>query len=145
MQDLAQRLEELGMSEYTQRFAENDIDIDVLGELTDQDFDRLGVSLGHRRRMLRAIPILRRREVPKAAVSRCSKLVCAKQHYSITSSARTRNDSGIVSPSAFAVLRLITSSNLVGCSTGKSAGLAPLAMRSTYSAARRIVPSRLTP
>ena len=38
-----------------QRFAENDIDIDVLNELTDQDFDRLGVSLGHRRRMLRAI------------------------------------------------------------------------------------------
>jgi hypothetical protein len=55
MQDLARWLEELGMSEYTQRFAENDIDIDVLGELTDQDFDRLGVSLGYRRRMLRAI------------------------------------------------------------------------------------------
>ena len=36
-------------------FADNDIDIDVLNELTDQDFDRLGVSLGHRRRMLRAI------------------------------------------------------------------------------------------
>jgi class 3 adenylate cyclase len=43
------------MSEYAQRFAENDIDTDVLGELTDQDFDRLGVSLGHRRTMLRAI------------------------------------------------------------------------------------------
>ena len=38
---------------------------------------------------------------------------------------------GIVSPSAFAVLRLITSSNLVGCSTGRSAGLAPLRIRST--------------
>ena len=55
MQDLAQWLEKLGMSEYAQRFAESDIDIDVLSELTDQDFDRLGVSLGHRRRMLRAI------------------------------------------------------------------------------------------
>jgi class 3 adenylate cyclase len=55
MQDLAHWLEKLGMSEYAQRFGENDIDIDVLGELTDQDFDRLGVSLGHRRRMLRAI------------------------------------------------------------------------------------------
>jgi hypothetical protein len=52
MQDLAHWLEQLGMSEYTQRFAENDIDIDVFGELTDQDFDRLGVSLGHRRRLL---------------------------------------------------------------------------------------------
>src|ERR1700675_1808874 len=37
--------------------------------------------------------------------------------YSITSSARSRNDSGIVSPSAFAVFRLITNSNFVGCST----------------------------
>jgi class 3 adenylate cyclase len=43
------------MSEYSERFAEDDIDLDVLGELTDQDFDRLGVSVGHRRRMLRAI------------------------------------------------------------------------------------------
>ena len=55
MQQIADWLEKLGMSEYAERFAENDIDIDVLGELTDQDFDRLGVSLGHRRRMLRAI------------------------------------------------------------------------------------------
>jgi class 3 adenylate cyclase len=54
MQDLAHWLEALGTSEYTERFAENDIDVDVLGELTDQDFDRLGVSLGHRRRMFRA-------------------------------------------------------------------------------------------
>jgi len=45
--------------------------------------------------------------------------------YSITLSAQRRNVSGIVSPSALAVLRLITSSNLVGCTTGKSAGLAP--------------------
>ena len=55
MQQIADWLEKLGMSEYAQRFAESDIDIDVLSELTDQDFDRLGVSLGHRRRMLRAI------------------------------------------------------------------------------------------
>ena len=55
MQQIADWLEKLGMSEYAERFAESDIDIDVLGELTDQDFDRLGVSLGHRRRMLRAI------------------------------------------------------------------------------------------
>jgi hypothetical protein len=46
--------------------------------------------------------------------------------YSMTSSARAINVGGIVMPSAFAVLRLITSSNFVGCSTGKSAGFAPL-------------------
>jgi hypothetical protein len=45
--------------------------------------------------------------------------------YSITSLARNRIDWGMASPSAFAVLRLMRSSNLVGCSTGRSAGLAP--------------------
>jgi hypothetical protein len=35
--------------------AKDDIDFDILGDLTDQDFDRLGVSVGHRRRMLKAI------------------------------------------------------------------------------------------
>jgi hypothetical protein len=48
--------------------------------------------------------------------------------YSITSSASDKNDSGIVRPSALAVLRLRTSSNLVGCSTGRSAGEAPRRM-----------------
>jgi SAM domain (Sterile alpha motif) len=52
---IAEWLEKLGMSEYTQRFAENDIDVEVLSELTDKDFDRLGVSIGHRRKMMRAI------------------------------------------------------------------------------------------
>ena len=54
-----------------------------------------------------------------------------QQLYSITSSARARSVGGTVRPSAFAVLRLMTSSNLVGCSTGRSAGLAPFKMRST--------------
>ena len=55
MQQIADWLEKLGMSEYAERFAESDIDIDVLRDLTDQDLRDLGVSLGHRRRMLRAI------------------------------------------------------------------------------------------
>jgi predicted ATPase/class 3 adenylate cyclase len=48
-------LASLGMSEYSQRFADNDIDASVLRDLTDQDLKELGVSLGHRRKMLRAI------------------------------------------------------------------------------------------
>ena len=55
MQQIADWLEKLGMSEYAQRFAENDIDVEVLNELTDKDFDRLGVSIGHRRKIMRAI------------------------------------------------------------------------------------------
>ncbi len=51
--------------------------------------------------------------------------------HSITSSARLRSVGGTVRPSALAVLRLITSLNLVGCSTGKSAGLAPFRILST--------------
>src|SRR5262249_107561 len=46
--------------------------------------------------------------------------------YSISSSARIRSEGGIVMPRAFAVLRLITSSSLVGCTIGRLAGLAPL-------------------
>jgi SAM domain (Sterile alpha motif) len=37
------------------RFVENDIEIDVLSELTDRDVDQLGISLGHRRKILRSI------------------------------------------------------------------------------------------
>src|SRR5262249_1791349 len=51
--------------------------------------------------------------------------------HSITSSARESTDGGTVRPSALAVLRLITSSYLVGACTGKSAGFSPLRMRST--------------
>ena len=53
--------------------------------------------------------------------------MCSKQHlYSITSSARASSDGGTVRPSALAVLRLITSSYLVGACTGRSAGLLAL-------------------
>src|SRR5712691_1965884 len=56
----------------------------------------------------------------------------SKQHlYSITSSARASKEGDTVRPSAFAVLRLLTSSKCTGCSTGISPGLAPLNIRST--------------
>ena len=57
--------------------------------------------------------------------------------HSMTSSARSSSDRGIVSPSAFAAFRLMTSSNFVGCSMGRLAGLAPLRSLSTYMAALR--------
>lgn len=49
-----------------------------------------------------------------------------KVPYSITLSARTRNDSGMFKPSVLAVLKLTNSSNRVGCCTGRSPGSAPL-------------------
>src|SRR5215813_5028901 len=57
--------------------------------------------------------------------------------HSITLSAATSSLSGTVRPSALAVFRLMTSSNLVGNSSGKSLGLAPLRILSTKPAERR--------
>jgi class 3 adenylate cyclase/tetratricopeptide (TPR) repeat protein len=52
---IAEWLASLGLSEYVQLFAENGIDSSVLRDLTDQDLKDLGVLLGHRRKLLRAI------------------------------------------------------------------------------------------
>src|SRR5262249_28266666 len=61
------------------------------------------------------------RFVPKADILHCEK----ERGYSITSSARERSVGGTSRSIAFAVLRLITSSNFVDCTTGRSAGLVP--------------------
>jgi class 3 adenylate cyclase len=55
MQQVADWLEKLGMSEYAQRFVENRIDLSVLPHLTDQHLKELGVALGDRLKMLHAI------------------------------------------------------------------------------------------
>ena len=55
MQQIADWLEKLGMSEYAEGFAENGISIAALPHLTDQDLKDIGVLLGHRRIMLAAI------------------------------------------------------------------------------------------
>lgn len=48
-------LENLGLGKYQQVFSENDIDLDVLAHLTDQDLKDLGLSLGHRRKLIASI------------------------------------------------------------------------------------------
>ena len=56
MQQVAEWLQKLGLGQYAQRFAENDISFSILPDLTDQDLEKIGVaSLGHRRLLLRAI------------------------------------------------------------------------------------------
>jgi hypothetical protein len=70
---------------------------------------------GERRRNQRPPPLAERR----------------RTGYSMTWSARSSSVCGIVSPSAFAVLRLITNSNCVACSMGRSPGLAPRRILST--------------
>ena len=55
MQQIENWLKKLGLGECARRFVENDIDLSVLPRLTDQDLKDLGVSLGHRRRILAAM------------------------------------------------------------------------------------------
>jgi hypothetical protein len=65
--------------------------------------------------------------------------------YWITSSAWNRSVAGIVRPSAWAVLRLMASTNFMGRSTGRSAGCAPWKILATNVAARRARSSRSSP
>src|SRR5215472_1546277 len=53
--DVGTWLASLGLDQYTALFREHEIEADVLAELTDQHLSDLGVPLGHRLRMLRAI------------------------------------------------------------------------------------------
>jgi class 3 adenylate cyclase/tetratricopeptide (TPR) repeat protein len=57
--DLAEWLGRSGLGQYAQTFAENHIDYGLLPELTENDLEKLGVSLGHRKKLLRAIDALR--------------------------------------------------------------------------------------
>jgi class 3 adenylate cyclase/tetratricopeptide (TPR) repeat protein len=70
MQQIADWLERLGLGQYAQRFTENDIDFEVLSDLTDQDLEKIGVaSVGHRRKLLRAIANLKGLETITPAVA----------------------------------------------------------------------------
>jgi len=55
MKDIAEWLASLDLGEYAARFAENGVDLSVIRDLTENDLKELGVLLGHRRKMLRAI------------------------------------------------------------------------------------------
>ena len=53
--DIGGWLRSLGLGQYEATFRESEIDADILPELTDQDLEKLGVPLGHRKRLLKAI------------------------------------------------------------------------------------------
>src|SRR5689334_16724164 len=52
--DFASWLSSLGLGQYAEVLADNDVDFEVLGDLDDADLERMGLSLGHRRKLLRA-------------------------------------------------------------------------------------------
>src|SRR5262249_35768716 len=55
MQQIAEWLANIGLERYAPVFIDNDIDVEVLRYLTDADLEKIGVSLGHRRKLLAAI------------------------------------------------------------------------------------------
>ena len=55
MRDIPRWLDEIGLGQYGQAFLQNDIDFEVLPDLTESDLEKLGLSLGHRKKLLRAI------------------------------------------------------------------------------------------
>ena len=57
--DVAAWLQGLGLGRYEQAFREHDVDSDVLGDLDDHDLEKLGVSLGDRKRLLKALAAFR--------------------------------------------------------------------------------------
>ena len=73
MMDVAVWLRGLGLEQYEALFRENDIDAEVLSDLTDGDLEKIGVSLGHRKRLLKAIASTRwsrsRPQSPRAAAA----------------------------------------------------------------------------
>src|SRR5262249_22707899 len=75
-------------------------------------------------RLLRA-----RRERPCRRAAQQRDELAALHAHSITSVAPADRPSGTSRPSAFAAFKLITNSNLVDCTTGRSAGLSPLRIR----------------
>ena len=53
--DVGDWLRGLGLGRYETVFRDNEIDVEVLPELTESDLEKLGVPLGHRKRLLKAI------------------------------------------------------------------------------------------
>ena len=64
--DIGVWLRGLGLGEYEAAFLENKIEADVLPELTDSDLGQLGMPMGHRKRLLKAIAALNASSVATA-------------------------------------------------------------------------------
>ena len=58
MTDINAWLAALGLERYAEVFAENDIDMEVVSELVETDLESLGLSLGHRKKLLKAVQSL---------------------------------------------------------------------------------------
>ena len=92
MSTIAGWLERHGLAQYVPVFAENVVDIDVLFDLTETDLEKLGIPLGDRKRILKAIAADQQRSTPQTSVP------------AATVYRRTRRPSDGISRSCFAIL-----------------------------------------
>ena len=69
MSTIAGWLEGLGLAQYVPVFAENAVDIDVLFDLTEADLEKLGIPLGDRKRVLKAIAGYQQSSTPRTSVT----------------------------------------------------------------------------
>ena len=67
MQSVSSWLKSLSLEQYSQVFADNDVDLDVLRILGDKDLQDLGVSFGHRKKLLKAVADLNGAEATQLA------------------------------------------------------------------------------
>lgn len=81
MSDIARWLEGLGLGQYHRVFADNDISLELLGDLTEADLEKLGIaSLGHRKRLLAGIANLPARE----GIGRAARTVAEGERRQVT-------------------------------------------------------------
>jgi class 3 adenylate cyclase/predicted ATPase len=74
--DIEKWLRGLGLQQYAAAFRDNAVDAEILPELTDVDLEKLGVVLGHRKRLLKAIAAL----AAPAAVMQATSVGSAPSH-----------------------------------------------------------------
>ena len=98
----------------------------VLGRLHHRQVSSL-IALEDAARIITHLPVAVSNVI--AVAYQTAGLCVLPPFHSITSSARASSVGGTARPSALAVLRLTTSSNFVGCTTGRSLGFSPLRMR----------------
>ena len=126
--DIAAWLHRLGLEQYEQAFRDNDIDAEVLPELTADDLISIGVtSVGHRRKLLAAIAALREKAAP-----------AGEKTIPITPPAHKEDPSGLASPSAERRQLTVMFCDLVG-STALSTRLDPEDLREVIAAYHRAV------
>src|SRR5438552_1310634 len=121
--DIAAWLQRLGLGQYEQAFRDNDIDAEVLPELTADDLTSIGMtSVGHRRKLLTAIGALREKPAP-----------AAEKSAPIAPPAQKEDVNGLASPSAERRQLTVMFCDLVG-STALSSQLDPEDLREVIAA-----------